>query len=330
MAFYSFYCIIFVFATTDLGSYLTMRFYPFSVLTAIVLLVSCQGSKTPNRVNEELMLMTSDSTELFVKKAGIGPYCIFVHGGPGAWSKSFEMMGGSALENTFTMVYYDQRGSGRSSSATDYSLKRMVQDIEELRQHLNSDKVFLLSHSFGGILAANYALEYPGKIEGLILANSTLNLEQSLLSQIEYIKELTEEKVNAVGGDSLLMNFGIARAKLEAHNLGYKTLTDRIETFEKLDSIDKTNPSEYHFARSVWNYPEFLTDFTLLTSKINCPTLVIAGTNDRAIGINHHKSFQFPSAKLVELEGSHVLYYENNKAFVETITSFANDLDKNH
>lgn len=303
-----------------------MKPYLMYTLSFFVFTTSCNNSQPKQRVNEEFQFSTSDSTELYVKKAGMGPICIFVHGGPGAWSKSFEMMGGNALENHFTMVYYDQRGSGRSANAEDYSLDRMVQDIDEIRMHLGSKKVFLLSHSFGGVIAANYALNYPKNIRGLMLANSTLHLEQSLLSQIEYIGQLTGEHVDAVGGDSLLMNFGAARAKLQAQNLGYKTLTDEIETFQKLDSIDKTNPSQYDFARKVWGYPEYLQNFIPITSKIDIPTLVITGTADHAIGIEHYKSFQFPLAQVVQLDGSHVLYYENNDAFIKTITSFASGL----
>ncbi|TDS50502.1 hypothetical protein [Myroides indicus] len=52
-------------------------------------------------------VMTDDNIKLYTKKAGNGPIAIFIHGGPGAWSKSFEDLGGSNLENQLTMIYYD-------------------------------------------------------------------------------------------------------------------------------------------------------------------------------------------------------------------------------
>lgn len=63
--------------------------------------------------DSSVYIETQDGVKLFAKSAGNGPVCIFVHGGPGAWSKSFEEMGGRALEKRLKMVYLDQRGCGR-------------------------------------------------------------------------------------------------------------------------------------------------------------------------------------------------------------------------
>jgi len=82
---------------------------------------------------------------------------------PGAWSKSFEDMRGNSLERKLRMVYFDQRGCGRSDTPVDknYSLDRMVDDIEDIRRSSGVEKIYLLSHSFGGIIAVNYAKKYP-------------------------------------------------------------------------------------------------------------------------------------------------------------------------
>ncbi len=68
------------------------------------------------------------------------------------------------------MIYLDQRGSGRSASATDknYSLERVVQDMEELRAHLKIEKWVVMAHSFGGIIATEYARKHPERISGLV------------------------------------------------------------------------------------------------------------------------------------------------------------------
>lgn len=66
-----------------------------------------------------MIIKTSDGIDLCLTVSGEGSPCIFVHGGPGAWSYSFEELGGRDLEDTFQMIYFDQRGCGRSSGSSN-------------------------------------------------------------------------------------------------------------------------------------------------------------------------------------------------------------------
>ncbi len=167
---------------------------------------------------------TQDGVKLFAKSAGNGPVCIFVHGGPGAWSKSFEEMGGRGFEKRLKMVYLDQRGCGRSEVSTsgNYSLDRMVEDIEAIRHALGVERIYLLAHSFGGVIAVNYAKKYPDHLFGLILANSTLDLNSSLEDQIERVNQLIHSNFKLTARDSILTTFSLARRALSAKILGQK------------------------------------------------------------------------------------------------------------
>ena len=79
------------------------------------------------------------------------------------------------------MIYLDQRGTGRSTSPSngDYSMKRMAEDFEQVRQILHIDRWFTLGHSFGGILQMGYTERYPGAIEGMVMLNCTLCIDDS-------------------------------------------------------------------------------------------------------------------------------------------------------
>ena len=132
---------------------------------------------------------SSDGVDLHVDVAGTGPPCIYVHGGPGQGAQSFQRMRGDALQSFLTMIYVDQRGSGQSASADDYRLDRVVDDLDDVRRSLGFDKVYLLAHSFGGIIAFRYVEKYPDRVLGLILANSTLWFPGSLRSQLEYMRD---------------------------------------------------------------------------------------------------------------------------------------------
>lgn len=272
---------------------------------------------------ESHFILTSDKVKLYTKKSGKGPIAIFIHGGPGAWSTSFENLGGNKLESDLTMVYYDQRGSGYSenSSEGNYSPDRMIEDIEVIRKHYGAEKVYLLAHSFGGILATQYASKYPDHVKGLILGNCTLNMKYSLQQQISYMNKLMNTDFKAEDA-TLLSDFITAKKALGKKGLDYKMLSDRKENIELLNKIDHKNPSTFDFAQKAFSIQEYWKDYTSLTSSIKVPTLIITGTKDHSIGERHFTSFLFPDQQVVEIDGGHILYYEENKRFVKAISDF--------
>ncbi|WP_394677734.1 alpha/beta fold hydrolase [uncultured Sphingobacterium sp.] len=99
-------------------------------------------------------------------------------------------------------------------------------------------------------------------------------------------------------------------------------LSDDKKTVDKLDHIDESPDRTYDFGKHVWDYKIYCEDFRPETKEIKVPVLVIAGKKDYAIGVNHYRKFQFPHQRTVLIEGGHVLYYEQNKAFVDAIFSF--------
>lgn len=284
----------------------------------------------------EQSITTTDSVCLAVKVEGKGPVCFFIHGGPGQDYLSFEKMGGANLEEFLTMVYIDQRGSGHSQSARNYSLDRMVDDIEETRKQLGVDKIYLLSHSFGGVLAVNYAKKYPQHVYGLILANSTLHFfnNSSLRGQIGYAYHLLHKDTTITGDNtaSLLQQNMAVRKQLSKIRLGYKLLADSVATIIKMDSIEESYKRNTDFGYAIIahlidstkqnRYPEYWKDYAPISSQINVPVLVITGTRDYAVGVDHYKTFKFPNQQMVSIDGAHMLYYEKNKAFIAAVKVF--------
>ena len=281
-----------------------------------------QNINTPKPEIKDYYTVAQDGIKLFTRVSGRGPVCIFIHGGPGAWSKSFEDFGGMHLEDFLTMVYYDQRGCGRSDTAKDYSLDKMVEDIEAIRLKANADSIYLLAHSFGGILAVNYAVKYPAHLKGLILLNSTLDIKNSLREQINHINYITTSQIKTECDDSLLANFSEARKILSDKGYDYLMLSENKLSVEKVELIDQANPGNYDFANKVWGIKEYMQDFTPLTGKIATPTLVITGRKDYSVGINHFKLFNFPNRIISRLNGGHLLYIDRSDEFVFVINTF--------
>ncbi|MEN2486523.1 alpha/beta hydrolase [Flavobacterium sp. B11] len=282
-------------------------------------------TKTDAKQDSNNTFLTSDGVSLFLKISGKGDACIFVHGGPGAWSKSFEEFGGNVLEDKLTMCYFDQRGCGRSGSPVDnnYSIDRMIDDIEEIRVHLKTDKVFVIGHSFGGILATKYAEKYPQHVKGLILLNATLDINDSLLNQIAFMGKTLGKDFTVKSKDSILSTFFEAKQQIKKADLDYKMLSDNRATVEKLDSIDNSEKRNTSFAQHALSGPLYFSDFTKETASIKVPTLIISGTKDNNIGPEHYRLFKFPNQEIKIINGGHILYYEQNKEFKNTIQTFA-------
>lgn len=109
---------------------------------------------------------------LFERRVGEGPEVIVLHGGPGA-HHDYLLPGFDALATGRTLVYYDQRGGGRSPVGREVPVgwREHVADLEALRQAWGLDRLTITGYSWGGLLAMLYAIEHPARIERLALVS---------------------------------------------------------------------------------------------------------------------------------------------------------------
>ncbi len=101
---------------------------------------------------------------------------LLLNGGPGATHEYFECFESFLLPQNIEFIYYDQLGCGLSDNPNDttlWDLDRYVEEVEQVRKalHLNKDNFYILGHSWGGILAMQYALKYQDNLKGLIISN---------------------------------------------------------------------------------------------------------------------------------------------------------------
>ncbi|MBC2723343.1 alpha/beta hydrolase [Desulfosporosinus sp.] len=122
------------------------------------------------------------------------PVVIFVHGGPGCPEISYVRKYQNLLEQNFTIVQYDQRGSGKSYHfSEDYSkltISLLVEDLLDLtdyiRSELKTDKVILVGHSFGSVLGIEAAYQAPEKYIGYIGIGQVGDFWAGELEALEY------------------------------------------------------------------------------------------------------------------------------------------------
>jgi proline-specific peptidase len=116
-------------------------------------------------------LTTSDSARLFYRVMGhTGDTLIAIHGGPGV---DLESIAGdfAPLAERHVVIFYDQRGAGRSELPKDTMrlvAARQIADLEEVRKHFGARHVTLVAHSYGPLLAASYALAHPEAVRRMV------------------------------------------------------------------------------------------------------------------------------------------------------------------
>ena len=115
---------------------------------------------------------------VWTKKVGSNPRIkvLLLHGGPGATHEYFEAFDSFLPAAGVEYYYYDQLGSAYSDQPDEpelWQIPRFVEEVEQVRRALGlgKDNFYLLGHSWGGILAIEYALKYQQNLKGLVISN---------------------------------------------------------------------------------------------------------------------------------------------------------------
>lgn len=274
-----------------------------------------------------MIITTSDGVNLFIEKEGSGFPCIYLHGGPGYWSKSFQHFVGKSLEEDLEMIYLDQRGCGRSSLAAnrDYSLERLLEDLEEVRVQLKIKEWYVMGHSFGALLAVNYANSHPKSVKGLMLSNGTLDMKESFTHQVlQGRKLLGMDELEPPGNNvpELVDSFFFTALQLMEKNLFYQLQFTSLADKEKMDAIDEELESQPDFQQYIFSNEEYFQDFRSLTSSITKPVLVLSGKYDDAIGPDHQEAFHFENATYIQLDSGHHPYVDCSNEFQKAVLDF--------
>jgi len=122
--------------------------------------------------------------KVWTKRVGSGPTkVLLLHGGPGASHEYLEAMESFLPAAGIEIYYYDQLGCNNSDQPDDpwlWTLARYTQEVEEVRRGLGLDNFVLYGHSWGGILAIEYALNYQQHLKGLVISDMTAGTQSYL------------------------------------------------------------------------------------------------------------------------------------------------------
>jgi len=149
---------------------IALSFFALGAAPAIYL-QSLKGGGTRTKTSEGWIQV--NGTSLYYQIVGEGRPIVIVHGGPGLdHTYLLPQMARPPLH--YKLIFYDQRASGKSTSAVDTNSMTMgnfVEDLEGIRKAFGIRKMNLLGHSWGGLVAMFYAVKYPSHLNSLMLVN---------------------------------------------------------------------------------------------------------------------------------------------------------------
>lgn len=244
---------------------------------------------------------------------------LFIHGGPGGNSYVFERTIGSLLEKFSTVIYYEQRGCGRTEKPADekaYSIPILVSDIEKLCVALKIDAIIPLGFSFGGQLALEFALIYPSYVKKMILHAPTEFFDNTRnysvqMNGFEYVSQgEVKKRINKIIKSK--PDEPIEHKWMKVWNAADSQTKNRFyfhqqEAAVKFRRIWKGNISTSSGFMS-GSLLRQKNEVRLLdrVSKIESPCLILVGLHDRNVGVELCKDYagRIRDSKLVIFEDS--------------------------
>ena len=289
---------------------------------------------------------TSKGTfHVWTKRIGNNPTIkvLLVHGGPGATHEYFEAFDSYFPAAGFEYYYYDQLGSAYSDQPDApelWEIARFVDEVEQVRQalRLDRDNFYLLGHSWGGILATEYALRYQANLKGLIISN--------MMASIPAYNDYARDVLMPAMDQTALEEIKRLEAAGEYENPRYMELLVphhyvqhilRIPTDQWPDPVNRAfqhinskiyvpmqGPSELGASGKIINW-----DRTADLVKIDVPSLVIGAQHDTmdpkhmewmAAAVQHGRYLHCPN-------GSHIALYDDQEIYFRGLIQFIQDVD---
>jgi proline iminopeptidase len=283
---------------------------------------------------------------VWVKRIGNNPdvKLLLLHGGPGATHEYFEACDSFLPNAGIEYYYYDQLGSGRSDAPEDpslWDLPRFVDEVEQVRQALGlgRENLVLLGHSWGGILAIEYALKYQQHLRGLVISNMMSSVpayndyaEQVLMPEMDQqaLAEIKELESSGRTEDPRYMELLLAQHYVH-HILRMppEQWPDPAQRgFEHINPaiyVSMQGPSELGISADASLHDWDRTDDL---STITVPTLVIGARHD-SMDPAHMEMMasRFPAGQYLYCpEGSHMAMYDDQQTYFGGLISFLNGL----
>ena len=277
---------------------------------------------------------------VWTKRIGNNPKIkvLLLNGGPGATHEYFECFENFLPAEGIEFIYYDQLGCGNADNPNDTSmwdLPRYVEEVEQVRKALKLDNTnfYLLGHSWGGILAMEYATKYQNNMKGLIISN----MMASCPEYDQYANEVLSKQMNP----EVLAELMKIEANNDFSNPRYMELLlpnfyeKHILRFPAKDWPEPVNRSLGKMNQSLYVTMQGPSEFGISgklekwdrkadLKNVKIPTLVIGAKHD-TMDPKHMEEISkiLPNGSYLFCpKGSHMAFYDDQKTYFAGLISF--------
>jgi len=308
----------------------------------------------PQEGVEEGYWKAQEEIELFHFDDGEGEDVLFLHGGPG-FPPHDVLQGLHLLTDGYRFHYYHQRGCGKSTRPFDrfdsgnylmnmttlvnaLGMGQQIADIDRIRRILNKEKLTLIGHSFGGFIATLYAVEFPERVERLVLVSPAdmLRMPHPEGGMYELIKQsLPEGTIKQEYEGYLMRFFGSFGTVFDKNEQGLVELNSEFTKYyaaaleaEGLPTSDTRLHDGYDsgwMPFAIYFSMGMQYDHTPSLSRITCPVLIIHAEKDIVMTMEGIRSYQDnlnnSTVKIIEGAGHHS-YNDQPEEFAKIVRVF--------
>jgi proline iminopeptidase len=269
--------------------------------------------------------LTRGAARLYVRDVGRGAPIVVVHGGPD-FDHEYLLPDMDRLADSFRLIYYDQRGRGRSfsrQSPGDVDLASEIDDLDAIRGSFGFGTVALLGHSWGALLAMEYATCLPHRVSHLILMNTAPASHVGMLGFREDLRRQRtpeqSDRMSAVRSDPRYQAGDVA-IDLDYYRIHFGSAVRRPDQLDRVigrlrsaftsEGIVAARAIEDRLYAQTWD----AEDYNLIArlGRLYIPTLVLHGDHDLVpIEAAREVADAIPGARVVVLaDCGHFAYLE--------------------
>jgi len=269
--------------------------------------------------------LTRGRARLYVREVGHGQPIIVLHGGPD-FDHEYLLPEMDRLAGSFRLVYYDQRGRGRSFSgqpADDVDLPGEIDDLDAIRRSCGFEAVALLGHSWGALLAMEYATRRPQHVSHLVLMNTAPASHAGVLAFREHLQRRRapeqSERMSDLRSDPRYQAGDVA-ADLEYYRIHFESAVRRPRQLDRVlgrlrsaftsEGIVTARAIEDRLYAQTWDAEDY--DLIARLGRLQIPTLFIYGDGDFVpIDVAHEAADAIRGSRFVVLSDcGHFAYLE--------------------
>ena len=305
----------------------------FLAAGASALALSTVGASTDVKDGGSRMIAVGGGHNVWTKRIGHSKTkVLLLHGGPGFSHEYLECMEDFLPPAGIEMYYYDQLGCGNSDHPNDdrlWTIARYTDEVEAVRKGLGLDDFILYGHSWGGMLAIEYALKYPQHLSRMVISDMTAGIPA-------YVQHANAIRNALPAADRATL------AKYEALNKmddpAYQAVIAKVYAEHVLRLPEWPEPATRCFSKAnqhIYNFMQGANEFVVTGNlknwdrwadlpKIKTPTLVMGAQNDEMDpGQIRREGKLIPGAKTwISTKGSHLCMYDDQDAYFAALVPF--------